>query len=279
MASACAHLSNAKIVLLFDELPYMLQKIATSGDKGHHQALHLLDTLRAMRKTQHTHLRMVFAGSVGLHHVLKMLRGGKLSSEPVNNMDLIEIEPLELSYAIELATDLIGKEQISCREETNTVAEVIATQCDCVPFYIERVVSRLADRYPAVSRANVIEVVQKCLTDDNDSWEMEHFRSRLEIYYPLEVQDAQGKRLYEHEIASAVLDTFACSNSPLSINQVCAEIKATLAFDNKKKIIDLLASLAQDHYLSCNTQKHYEFRFHLIKRWWWFAQGLDSNND
>lgn len=91
----CKNRPDRLILLMFDELPYMLQKInLVSAQAGRpHEALTLLDTFRALRQ-RNRNLRMIFAGSVGLHHVLRDLRQAKLASEPVNNMPPIEIPPL-----------------------------------------------------------------------------------------------------------------------------------------------------------------------------------------
>jgi hypothetical protein len=100
-------------LLLMDELPYMLQKIATIGADGQQKilALTLLDTLRSIRQ-QHSNMRMVFAGSVGLHHVVKDLKQGKLASEPVNDMPLVEIRSLSESDAVTLAERLLRDESV-----------------------------------------------------------------------------------------------------------------------------------------------------------------------
>ncbi len=46
--------------------------------------------------------------------------------------------------------------------------------------------------------------------------------------------------------------------------------------DDRDQIIQLLKSLAQDHYLTSDSEKRYAFRFPLIRQWWALAQGLSS---
>lgn len=83
LEGVCEHQADKTIVLLMDELPYMLQKIASIGASGEQKtlALTLLDTLRSIRQ-QYKNVRMVFAGSVGLHHVVTDLKQSMLASEP-----------------------------------------------------------------------------------------------------------------------------------------------------------------------------------------------------
>ena len=134
---------------MFDELPYMLQSIASQDTKAganDNFAFSILDTLRAARQ-ENTNMRMIFCGSVGLHHVLTSLRGDAHASQPVNDMPAVEIQPLQLADAIQLTKDLMINEQVHVLpERMDVIANRIAQQTDCVPFYIERVVSRLAEQ-------------------------------------------------------------------------------------------------------------------------------------
>jgi hypothetical protein len=151
-ACICEHSPTATLVLLFDELPYMLQKIAVGdGDRnGSAAALAILDTLRAVRH-EHSNLRMVFSGSIGLHHVINTLRDAGCASQPTNDMETIEIGPLDLPDAKELARRLLTNAEVEC-DSVDEVAAELAKLADRVPFYIERVVMRLALEAPPALR-------------------------------------------------------------------------------------------------------------------------------
>ncbi len=60
---------------------------------------------------------MVFAGSVGLHHVVTDLKQGTLASEPVNDMPLVEIRALDVPDAIILAERLLKEEDVEVLKE------------------------------------------------------------------------------------------------------------------------------------------------------------------
>lgn len=146
----CSQARESKILILFDELPYMLQKIAVYGNQattGENAALEMLDTLRAVRGKHQQNLRMIFAGSVGLHHVISELRGETFASQPVNDMPLVEIRSLELNDAIALATQLLRIEAVDLGKETSIeeLSHSLAIETDRVPFYLQRVVARLAE--------------------------------------------------------------------------------------------------------------------------------------
>lgn len=73
-----------------------------------------------------------------------------------------------------------------------------------------------------------------------------------------------------------LLDILAVASTPQTIDQVWAAMKAQMALDDRHAIVRLLTSLAQDHYLTADTEKRYAFRFPLIRQWWILAQGLSS---
>jgi hypothetical protein len=273
----CKNRPNRIVLLLFDELPYMLQKIDhVSQSKSHpQQALTLLDTLRALRQ-RCTNLRMIFAGSVGLHHVLRDLRKTTLASEPVNDMPYVEIGPLKKHDAIQLALQLIATEQISCADDPEPIAQRIAFLSDCIPFYMERIVSTLALLQYPIQLPDIDRVFLEHLTDDNSPLEMEHFRERLPIYYRHPIPDASGKPIPSHLIARAILDFLALNDTPQTVEQVHCFLASQFPLADRSAAVDLLQLLARDHYLTADLQKRYTFRFSLVKRWWKLAQGLPS---
>ncbi len=51
--------------------------------------------------------------------------------------------------------------------------------------------------------------------------------------------------------------------------------KATSSLTDRNHIVEMLRSLALDHYLVSDIEKRYSFRFPLIQGWWKIAQGLE----
>lgn len=272
----CNNRLDRTVVLMLDELPYMLQKInaVTLAVGSPHEALTMLDTFRVLRQ-RHANLRMIFAGSVGLHHVLRDLRQMKLASEPVNNMELIEIHPLEAPDALQLAKRLLCDERVRAAEGAeNLIAHRLADLASNVPFYMERIVGKLGLLERDLTVEDVEATVQQQLTSDHDPWEMEHFRERLDVYYHDIVIDANGRPTPLAAIARCILDHFALADDPQSIEQVWAAVRSQMSLTDRQSVVRLLLSLGQDHYLICDSSKRYSFRFPMIKNWWKMAQGL-----
>ena len=277
LEGVCEHQADKTILLLMDELPYMLQKIASISQDGEQKtlALTLLDTLRSIRQ-QYKNVRMVYAGSVGLHHVVTDLKQGTLASEPVDDMPLVEIRALDVPDAIILAERLLKEEDVEVlKEGRQAILERLVHLTDCVPFYIEAVCSRLGESEGPINIRTVDETVQRQLTSDHDPWEMEHFRKRLGTYYSGTIKDTSGTILRDEELARVILDHMAVVNTSQSIDEVWDVVKSNFSLTDRNHIVEMLRSLALDHYLVSDIEKRYSFRFPLIQGWWRIAQGLE----
>ena len=277
LEGVCEHQGDKTILLLMDELPYMLQKIAATNGEQKTQALTLLDTLRSIRQ-QYKNVRMVYAGSVGLHHVVTELKQGTLASQPTNDMPLVEIRALDEDDAITLASKLLNDEAVefTAEEEQEDILITLVRETDSVPFYVEAVCSRLGESEGPIGITAIEETVLHQLTSDHDPWEMEHFRERLGMYYQGGIQDTCGVTIPEYAIARAILDHLAVVEEAQSIDQVWAVAKSVYNITDRNLIVKMLRSLALDHYLIADTEKRYSFRFPLIRRWWKLAQGLGA---
>lgn len=273
----CQDHRDRTILLMLDELPYMLQKIDEVSSKAgkSHEALTLLDTFRALRQ-RHSNLRMIFAGSVGLHHVLRELKQANLAAEPVNNMLHVEIPPLTEVSALKLANQLLEFEKVKFADDAQEIAKRLINQTSNVPFYMERIAGQLAMLGRPITVQDVDTTVLRQLTSDRDPWEMEHFRSRLDIYYRRSVTDTKNNPIPEALIARSILDHFAVTDTPQTIDEVWSLVRGQFELTDRQIVVQMLKSLGQDHYLINDEKKKYIFRFPLIKRWWKIAQGLET---
>jgi len=91
------------IVLLIDELPEVLHEMYKKGKKG--MALNIIKNLRHLRQeTDFKKIQFVFAGSIGLHYVVKLING---RSSDINDLNKIQYLPLnedEVSLYIDSVT-------------------------------------------------------------------------------------------------------------------------------------------------------------------------------
>lgn len=251
--------SGTRLLFLWDEVPFMLANIRDR--EGEPVAMEVLDVLRALRQT-HAGLRMVITGSIGLHHVISSLKDKNYANSPVNDMVSINVPALGLPDAIRLASELIVGERLES-PETELAAAVLANEADCFPFYIHHIVKALKIRGLTANPERIREVVASQLVDDNDPWELLHYRTRIPTYYGQDESAVLG-----------ILDELAVSGQPASVNDLLAMLKNSSSFDDRERLLRLLSLMVRDHYLSRDTDGRYGFAFPLIRRWWKSHRGL-----
>ena len=122
---------NSQVVFFWDEVPYLLDNISKRSPE---EAMQLLDVLRSLRHN-YPQVRMVFTGSIGLHHIVNKLKESCYSNDPTNDMYPIDVSPLSVDHATDLAARLIRGTKIETVNITTTAQE-IAESVGCIPFYI-----------------------------------------------------------------------------------------------------------------------------------------------
>jgi uncharacterized protein len=83
---------NLRVILLLDELPEVLNKLNKRGLRE--EASNILSRMRQWRQKPEyrNHFSMVLAGSVGLHHIVKIIEG---RTADINDLGIIPFEPLD----------------------------------------------------------------------------------------------------------------------------------------------------------------------------------------
>ncbi|MGM0576619.1 MAG: AAA family ATPase [Myxococcota bacterium] len=260
-------------VFVWDELPLMLDKIRHESNPQ--RAMDVLDTLRSLRQ-EHSNLRMVFTGSVGLHHVLSDLLEEGPPNDPTNDMRTMEVTELHPDHGSLLAECLIAGEKLRCSDPATT-ATAISAEVDHIPFYIHHVVAQMRDRGDEANQELCRDIVQRALVDAQDPWHLNHYRVRLSRRYG---QDRSP-------IARWLLDEVAAADAPLSFVDLAKRLRSAMARERvrsnfAREILDgddeqlrrLVVLLQRDHYLEQEPRTgRYDFRFPLIKRWWHLQGG------
>ncbi len=265
---------DAQVILLWDELPWMLQRIGRAGDES--DVMTMLDTLRSLRQ-RHSGLRMVYTGSIGLHHVTARLKQAGHTNDATNDMRPYEVEPLSALDATNLARALIRGEGLACKELDATPG-VIARDVDGHPFHIHCVVKAMAERGNVATVALAKEIIADALVDPIDTWHLRHYRERLREYYGAD----------REPVTLAILDELAVSDEPIGVEAIqkhlastCAREKSTamgrIVGGDLDLLREILTALQQDHYLRREpSEGAYLFRFPLIQRWWRIDRNLSQ---
>lgn len=261
MASARAE----RLVFFWDELPWMVQSI--QRNEGSKSAVEVLDTIRSLRHEQ-ADFRVVFTGSIGLHHVLGKLSADGYPTSAKNDMFHVTVTPLAPPDAERLAADLLQGEKINCHNLADASA-TIAEEVDYFPFYIHHIVAGLRVEQSMATESSIKDFVARQLVDASDPWQLAHYRTRLATYYP-DNDDARN--------VAIILDVLALTADPaesLSVDKILGQVasRGSIVTD-RDDLLRLLRLMDADHYLSRDTEGGYRFRFPLIRRWWKLDRGL-----
>jgi transcriptional regulator with XRE-family HTH domain len=252
-------LQDQQIVLIWDEMPHML------GNFSDETAMEVLDSLRSLRQT-YPDVRMIFSGSIGLHHIIKNLQKAGYSNDPTNDMYPIEGQPLSLEDATELTMKLLQGEDISVINPEQT-AEQIALAVDCIPFYIHHLINQFQDRDEESINTEVIaNTVNECLRSSLNLWKMDHYRERIDNYYD------EAQKPYALEI----LDTLSI-NPPTSFTRLWQYLKSEPETKDKEMARTVLRLLLKDYYLVQEDNlsgSMYTFRYQLVQKYWQISRGL-----
>ncbi len=71
---------ESQVIFFWDEVPYLLDNISKNKPE---EAMQLLDVLRSLRHN-YPQIRMVFTGSIGLHHIVNKLKDSGYRNDPTN---------------------------------------------------------------------------------------------------------------------------------------------------------------------------------------------------
>ena len=251
-------MQNKQIVLIWDEIPHML------GNFSETAAMETLDSLRSLRQT-YPDIRMVFSGSIGLHHIIKNLQKAGYSNDPTNDMYPVDGQPLSLEDAVKLTINLLQGERIIADRFQET-AENIALAVDCIPFYIHHLVNQLKEYSGDIDREIIVHIVDESLRNPLNIWKMDHYRERIDNYY------SEIQKPYALEI----LDVLSI-NPPTPFLTIWQYLKSEPHTKDKELARTVLRLLMKDYYLIQEDNlsgSTYTFRYQLVQKYWRISRGL-----
>ena len=249
-------------VFMWDELPWMLQKIAASNAR---EAMDLLDILRSLRQT-HEKARMIYTGSLGLHHIVRALRDNGYNNDPTNDMMIVEVPPLAGEDAKLLARQLF--EAAPLLAENEAVIDAIADATNGVGFWIHWITNDLRRRaHGSASTVTVItiaDVVQDAIESPNDPWHLRHYLDRTKDYYGT-----------HRTAALALLDVVAAAAVPISVSDTINRAKVKALDLDETTWFDLIELLQRDHYVvRTRGTGLLGFKFSPVLSWWRWHRGI-----
>jgi len=246
--------SETRVILAFDEMPLMLDKIKRGSGEG--VAMDVLDTLRRERQSD-KRLRMLYTGSLGLHHVLTGLQDANYQNAPLNDMKLVELGPLSEQFATELALRLLYGMEIPA-DDLEQLARHLARITDGMPFYIQNPVGDLADCGEHCDTATADGLLTERLTDLADPWDLGYYEKRIDTHYQPD----------QRPIAKAFLDQLAASDTPRTFEELVDGLNSKKIVAESELAQRTVELLGKDHYIAQDEDGAYMFRYPLIARAW-----------
>lgn len=246
------------ILMLWDEFPLMLHNI--QEEEGADSAIQLLDRLRALRLLHADRLRFLFTGSIGLHLVLRSLRRAGHANDPVNDMMARTVPPLADADTAALAEALL-RETSAAPAQIPALAARIAKEVGGFPYYIHHVVDQLHQLRRPTTPDDVPSAVDSLVYNAQDPANFNYYVNRLSSYYTDE----------ERSLALLVLDTMAAQSSHVTTPELINLCRHKDPSPEDERLREVLKVLAQDHYIEIKKSASgaaYDFRWHLVKRWW-----------
>jgi len=248
--------SGQRVVFLWDEVPFLLDKVIKN--ESPEVAAEILDVIRSLTQ-ECRRVRVVLTGSVGLHHVLNQLRHkAQYSGQPLNHMEFIAPGPLSEKDARSLARALLEGEELNC-DDLEACAKSLADGCGHVAFYIQKLVSRLANQpdLETLTPALINATLQQEITSVNSGWDLKHYRTRIPLYY------GEG----EEALVLRILDCIAAREAT-DFAMIDKEVRSQGAKKSAEHLRKLLELLEQDFYIHRDDKGRYGFRISVIRRWW-----------
>lgn len=239
---------GTKIVVMIDEFPQTVENILREHGAG--EAEQFLQFNRELRHQENRSVNFIFTGSIGLPTLAEKLNATK----EINDLNIVEVPPLERDQAQMFVRKLLDTAKISCPDAAR---DYLLDRVEWyIPFYIQLAIQELIDEYEKANTPVNDAMIGKAFANISKSRNniyFEHYYSRL--------KDAFDEQ--EYPFAIAVLKM-------LSRNDVCGtdEIK-TLAMEYQldKKYQIVLRSLEFDGYLF-KKEVEYQFTSPILRQWW-----------
>lgn len=238
-----------KVVMLLDEFPDVIQSIKTN--EGANVAIDTLHTLRSIRHDKKLeNYFFVFAGSVGIDHVVASLDRPKL----INDIPPIHIGALTTEEAHELLIQLLSGATMQMGEGERSY--LVGKINYLLPYYIQLMVEKCnsilhKESRPALTTADIDTAYLQVIKEGRNfsDWE-----ERLKKY--LDAKDCK--------YCIAIL-TRCAHREPYSIQQAYNFSKKQEPTTGYKQLIDDV--LVKDGYL-IEESGSYRFLSPFLKEWW-----------
>jgi len=258
---------NTKTILIVDELPLFLNKMARKQNDG--SALEFLSWLRSLRQTPDLHdkVRWVTGGSIGIEKVLQCIGAG---TKEINDLQRIHVREFSEDAAREFIKALLRSEGVQKvpKKILDKFLEVIGIP---IPFFIQILVRENLNEMERHKKRTLSEELIKRAYDEGvlasyNRTYFEHYYERLKEYYSPELTD----------VAKAFLTEIARRDS-ITRKELWALFQTQMqGRGNEDTFSYLLSDLENDFYITCQDRKTFRFATKVLRDWWLRHHSLEG---
>lgn len=260
----CKHRKKNKIVFFFDEMPLLLHKILQ--ERSPYESLEILSAIRSVADDNRDSLVFVLAGSLGLHHVERLIKKEtKVNAPTTNTYEQFRVPPLSPKNAKLAAEQYLRTFGVSDFEPD--AAQEIAVQSDGIPYYIRSIAFACNGVEPKLTKSHVDDIVNTKIRETTDALHIDedHFqRLKTPDYY----DEPKYNAIYEFmSILSQKSTSISLDDAFETLN---GKLKKSESVALKQSEFDgLIKSLAADHLIERDGAT-IRFKYEIVRRSWNF---------
>ena len=251
------------VLFIIDELPDMLISMDDHSTDQFKEFLHQFRKIRTDSKANK--IRWLVGGSVNIRGTLDERGLIKLIND-LHTEALPTIQPSEIK---EFVRSMLLSRGVKFDE--SLIPRIHALLGAPIPYFLQLFTQELY-RYwrreaPAVLNTDCAdEVFQKSLLGESAQDKLQHYHSRIRLYYPDN----------EQEIAYLLLDAISRSENGVSETVLLNQYrqaqqktpKSINSWSTQQSLRRLLLRLQSDFYISKQQNEFYDFSSFLLKTWW-----------
>ncbi len=246
------------VVIFIDELPILVNRMLEDGNSGKAAVHTLLTWLRAQAIAHAGHIRMVFAGSIGLEPVL----GRTGLTADINHLTPFLLDPWPTPVAMDCLLALAAHRGIDLPEEAaRRMLELLG--CN-IPHHVQLFFVQVREHCLYAERttcepAEIDEIFARRMLSTKGHAELSHMEERLEMV----LEKAELPLAMELLTQTAV----AGSLGRQAIQALCAR-NGLAREDMGRRLPPLFEIFEHDGYLERNQAGEYVFVSNLLRQWW-----------
>lgn len=263
-------LLDDKLLFIIDEFPDMLSKMLQKDKEEAATFLHHFRKIRLDLKS--TNIRWLVSGSVNIRGVLD--EASLINT--INDFQTEFLPNIKKKEADDFICSMLNARGVEFNQAIlQTIYNLLG---EPMPYFVQlftqeiyRYWRRETGNISEIDTNEVIEIFNKSLLGEVAHDKLQHYHSRIKLYYPEQLQS----------IAYEILDVLAKSNSGVSEKQLYSQYlqyqqdKGNYSQQNTANKIEmqrsfnaLMLRLDSDFYTYKNEDNIYDFKTHLIKLWW-----------